>query len=257
VILSHLTNCDPNTPDGALAATVNGNTVNYTIQWYDGSSIQNQIDNDGEFYYNRPAGPYTTTATDVVSACVSDPVVTEILPFTELPELELTTMPTHCEANVGQASFVVLNDVEIKSIEWDIDGQAFNAGGTIATELPKGSFTVIVTTVKECVTSLDFEILPEILVFNGISKNGDGQNDSFEISCIEDFPNNRVKIFNRAGTLVYTARGYNNSDISFNGVSNEGISIMGTELPDGTYFYIIDKGDGSKPRTGYLELLRN
>jgi predicted dehydrogenase len=34
--------------------------------------------------------------------------------------------------------------------------------------------------------------------------------------------------------------------------SNPGIN----SLPDGTYFYIIDKRDGSKPVTGYLELVR-
>jgi large repetitive protein len=34
------------------------------------------------------------------------------------------------------------------------------------------------------------------------------------------------------------------------------VYMAGTLLPVGTYFYIIDKGDGSKPRTGYLELVR-
>jgi hypothetical protein len=30
---------------------------------------------------------------------------------------------------------------------------------------------------------------------------------------------------------------------------------MGTNLPGGTYFYIIDKRDGSKPVAGYLEIV--
>jgi hypothetical protein len=64
-----------------------------------------------------------------------------------------------------------------------------------------------------------------------------------------------VKIFNRAGSLVFEASGYDNEDIYFDGISNRGINILGNDLPDGTYFYIINKGDGSEPKTGYLELL--
>jgi gliding motility-associated-like protein len=252
VVLSHRTNCA--LPNGALQANVNGNTVDYTIQWYDGSSMKNQTDETGEFYSNLDVGPYTTTATDIVSACVSNPIVTEILPMMELPEFEITTIPTNCEVNVGGASIEMLNEVEVTDIVWDIDNT--RQFGPIVEQLPKGTFTVTVTTIDQCVGVQSFDILPEILVYNGISRNGDGQNDIFEISCIQDFPSNTVKVFNRAGTLVYQAKGYNNGDISFNGTSNEGLSLLGRELPDGTYFYIIDKGNGSKPKTGYVELLR-
>jgi hypothetical protein len=30
---------------------------------------------------------------------------------------------------------------------------------------------------------------------------------------------------------------------------------MGNNLPDGTYFYVIDKRNGSKPLAGYLEIV--
>jgi gliding motility-associated-like protein len=81
-------------------------------------------------------------------------------------------------------------------------------------------------------------------------------NDIFNIACIENFPNNNVKIYNRAGTMVYEGEGYNNVDIYFDGKSNRGVSPMGLQLPDGTYFYVIDKRDGSKPLAGYLELVK-
>lgn len=252
VILSHRTNCL--VPDGALTATVNGNVVDYTIQWYNGDDVLATPDNEGEFYRDLDVGPYTTTATDIITKCVSAPVVTEILPFMELPEFDIETSPTFCEQNVGEARYIELNDVVLSSIIWDVAGAQLE--GTIITGLPKGVFTVTATSVQQCVNSKEFEIVPEILVYNGISRNGDGKNDFFEISCIEDFPNNTVKIFNRAGTLVYQTKGYNNADVIFEGTSNEGLSLMGRELPDGTYFYIVDKGDGSVPRTGYLELLR-
>jgi hypothetical protein len=65
-----------------------------------------------------------------------------------------------------------------------------------------------------------------------------------------------VKIFNRSGILVYEIDGYNNADKAFNGIGLDGLYLSGKELPVGTYFYIIDKRDGSKPVAGYLELDR-
>jgi gliding motility-associated-like protein len=100
------------------------------------------------------------------------------------------------------------------------------------------------------------EIPINIFEFNGISANGDGRNDYFEIACITEFPNNNVKIFNRAGQLVFEANHYDNLSTVFKGIGENGLYLMGKELPDGTYFYIIDKGDGSEPIPGFLELIR-
>ena len=252
VVVRHHTNCV--VPDGILSASVSGNTANYLLQWYNGTAVTNLPDQTGEFHRDLEAGFYTTTATDNESGCVSNPVVTEVRPFQENPEFDIATAPTNCEQNIGEASVEILNDVQVSSIEWDLNG-VYEMGARIS-GLPKGEFAVTVTTTQQCSESKTFVIEPEVLVFNGISRNNDGQNDIFEIACIQDFPRNNVKIFNRAGTLVYEANGYDNQDVFFDGVSNRGINLLGTDLPDGTYFYIIDKGNGSKPRTGYLELLR-
>jgi large repetitive protein len=251
-VVSHHTNCI--TPDGILSASVDGNTSSYALKWYNGGNVTNQADETGEFYRGLAAGFYTTTARDNESGCISEPVITEILPFQERPEFDIGTVPTNCEQDVGEASVEILNDVQVASIEWDING-SHQVGGRIS-QLPKGEFTVTITTFQQCAESKTFVIEPHVLVFNGISRNNDGQNEIFEIACIQDFPNNNVKIFNRAGTLVYEADSYDNEDVFFGGVSNRGLSLLGTDLPDGTYFYIIDKRNGSKPQTGYLELLR-
>jgi gliding motility-associated-like protein len=106
-----------------------------------------------------------------------------------------------------------------------------------------------------CSAEKEVTVPTEINAFNGISRNGDSRNNSFKIDCISNFPNNLVKIYNRAGTLVYEAKGYDNNTVVFDGVSNKGLNLMGTNVPDGTYFYVIDKGNGSKPVTGYLEIV--
>jgi gliding motility-associated-like protein len=94
-----------------------------------------------------------------------------------------------------------------------------------------------------------FTVLPpnQIDVPNGFSPNGDGVNDILEIFAIQVFPDNELIIFNRWGSTVFTAKGYNNEwDGTFNG----------EPLPDGTYFYKLDPGDGTEPLTGFIVLYR-
>jgi gliding motility-associated-like protein len=157
------------------------------------------------------------------------------------------------DPGTGLAAIFVTNSVDIESIEWNVNGAIVS--GPVLSGVDAGIYPVTVTTKLGCAVTKDIEIKTDIHPFNGISVNGDGQNDIFFINCIESFPTNVVKIFNRAGTLVYEAEGYDNNGTFFDGKSNRGISIMGTELPGGTYFYIIDKRDGSKPLAGYLEIV--
>jgi hypothetical protein len=253
LVLSDRTNCV--VPDGALTASVKGEVQGYTFRWSNGRTAKATPDYDkSEFFRDLDVGFYTTVAVEDSSGCVSASAVTEIKPAQILPDFDVATKPTNCEQNIGEAKYIPLNDVLISSIVWDIGGMT--QVGSILSELPKGIFKVTATSDRNCVLTKSIQILPEILVFNGVSNNNDGQNEVFEIACIQDFPNNQVKIFNRQGTIVYQAKGYDNRDVAFSGISNEGISLLGTELPAGTYFYIIDKGDGSTPRTGYLELVR-
>ncbi|PWL39046.1 hypothetical protein DKG77_12550 [Flagellimonas aquimarina] len=101
----------------------------------------------------------------------------------------------------------------------------------------------------------DFEI------FNGITPNGDGFNDYFQIVGIENYPNNNLKIFNRWGVLVYQADNYGQGNNLFRGIS-EGRSTMtqDRELPSGTYFYSLTfsaENPGKDSYNGYLYINRD
>ncbi|MDN5216902.1 putative Ig domain-containing protein, partial [Fulvivirgaceae bacterium BMA12] len=90
----------------------------------------------------------------------------------------------------------------------------------------------------------------------GFSPDNDGNNDHWNLTGIQNFPDNEVKIFNRWGNEVYTVKGYNNEEKAWRGQSN-GKYIVGRKMvPDGTYFYVIDLGDGSKPLSGYVIIKR-
>jgi len=84
----------------------------------------------------------------------------------------------------------------------------------------------------------------EVLVYNGISPNGDGLNDELTIMGLRQYPDHVITIFNRQGNLLASFTDYQND---WKGVVN------GSVLPTGTYFYVIELGDGTS-KSGYIQL---
>ncbi|MGO4773546.1 gliding motility-associated C-terminal domain-containing protein, partial [Flavobacterium sp. W22_SRS_FK3] len=127
--------------------------------------------------------------------------------------------------------------------------------------LPNGNYINIATI--EISTPLDVDptnnsasasVEPICLtVYNEFTPNNDGANDLFRIDCIESYPNNELKVFNRYGSLVYSKKHYEND---WDGTANvSGTINRGDMLPTGTYFYVIDIGDG-KIKKGWLSIMR-
>ena len=135
------------------------------------------------------------------------------------------------------------------------------------TDLPAGTYSVMVvshyigsgTALPDDSVSIPNLIVSgstepcQVSIFNGLSPNGDGQNDFFAIDNIEEFPNNRVEIYNRWGQRLAEFKPYDNVNNSWKGTMNG----SGTQAPSGTYFYVIDLGNGTKPIKGWLELTGN
>lgn len=90
------------------------------------------------------------------------------------------------------------------------------------------------------------------------SPNGDGINDYFEILGIEYYENNFITIINRWGNKVYEAKNYgiSTTPVFWDGKSNTGFRLGNEELPSGTYFYILDLGNGEKRIAGSVYLDR-
>ena len=103
--------------------------------------------------------------------------------------------------------------------------------------------------------SAQAEVSPSCLtVYNEFSPNGDGVNEFFKIDCISRYPNNVLQVYNRWGNIVYEKRSYNND---WDGTSTGRATVQqGDLLPVGTYYYVLDLGDGSEPRTDWLYINR-
>ncbi len=82
---------------------------------------------------------------------------------------------------------------------------------------------------------------------NILTPNGDGVNDFWVVANIDAYPNNTVQVFDRAGRILFTKKGYNNT---WDGTVN------GQPLAEGTYYYIIDFGTGKLKQKGFITLIR-
>src|SRR5690606_36930038 len=74
-----------------------------------------------------------------------------------------------------------------------------------------------------------------VRVHKAVSPNGDGINEYLIIEGIKEYPDNRVSIFNRNGTVGWEASGYNIGTVAFRGVVTGGHYV-----PAGTYFYVAE-----------------
>ena len=90
-----------------------------------------------------------------------------------------------------------------------------------------------------------------MFITNGLSPNNDGFNDTFHIECIEEFPGNTIKIYNRYGVQIYENTNYQND---WAGLPNMGTPKTSELLPTGTYYYIIDLNTGDEPIIDWLYL---
>lgn len=100
----------------------------------------------------------------------------------------------------------------------------------------------------------DIDVVGGVVVFNGLSPDGDGINDFMfvkYIDVVEGASQNKVTIFNRWGDLVFDIQNYNNTDRVFTGISNKG-----SELPSGTYYYKLEFTDNLQALTGFITLMR-
>ncbi|MCP4089457.1 MAG: T9SS type B sorting domain-containing protein [Gammaproteobacteria bacterium] len=110
--------------------------------------------------------------------------------------------------------------------------------------------TIVDTPIPEPGPEDTADQLEDCFIPNVITPNGDGYNDKFHIDCLDGASQATLRIYNRWGNEVYFTHSYSND---WNG------SYRGSQLPLGTYYYIIsfDRGDGfAVDKAGHVSILR-
>jgi gliding motility-associated-like protein len=129
--------------------------------------------------------------------------------------------------------------------------------GPVSSVLPQvlKSFVTAVATNTSGVSSsaviVNYEFQPKVYISEAFTPNGDGINDTWVIYQLENFPNTTVRVYNRLGLEVFSAKDYKND---WDGHFNDSISVLPTS---GSYYYQIDYGsNGTIDKQGWLYLRR-
>ncbi|SDZ97662.1 MBG domain-containing protein [Pedobacter hartonius] len=114
------------------------------------------------------------------------------------------------------------------------------------------TYTVTVTNTSGCSAqqSITLNVLEDYKTLdatNILSPNGDGQNDFWMIRNIDLYPNNEVKVFDKAGRILFSQKHYQNTWDA---------TINGSPLSEGTYYYIVDFGAGLGKMKGFITVIR-
>jgi gliding motility-associated-like protein len=107
------------------------------------------------------------------------------------------------------------------------------------------------TTVEGC-TETDTIIITtasNLIIYSGFTPNDDGINDEWDIDYWQYYLNMTVDVYNRWGGLVFSSKGYSD-DKRWDG------TYKGKPVSVGTYWYVINLNDGSKPISGHVTIVR-
>ena len=212
-----------------------------------------------------PSGTYGLAWTLSYASCIDysmDSVAVSVL-FS--PE----TLPDTVDVPFGQTTefIVTLNDnismgpYTLEIVQNPHKGNALHAGNGIIRYTPNVGFVgTDMLVYRICSTDCPDECSESVVVLKVgneddcfvptvFTPNGDGVNDVLIVPCLETdrYPKNKIIIFNEWGAALFVASPYQND---WDG------NVSGDALPVGTYFYIMDFGDGRTPKRTFLILER-
>jgi gliding motility-associated-like protein len=227
---------------GYIMTSVSGGTSPYNYFWSNGSQSAHAI--------NLTAGTYIVTVVDYRGCSRKDTAV-----IIQPDPLNISiSSPEH--NNGYNVSTYLGNDGSIDlGVSGGVSPYTYVWSNAAVTEdlssLSAGVYSVVATDANNCTISasitLDQPVKLEIP--SGFTPNSDGSNDNFVVHGVEENPDNVLTVFNRWGNIVYQKKNYSNQ---WSGTNNRG-----EELPDGTYFVILEVSSKELILKGYVEMKRH
>jgi gliding motility-associated-like protein len=214
-----------------------GQTVDLKATYSSGSVSWSTGDNTPQISVTQ-SGTYKATITSD-AGCTSDASVDVQFfpnPVLNIPDAAVC-VPSHKTVTLTAPAGLV-------SYSWN--GQA--GTNTYVADHPQ-KVTLTVTDANGCQATQDIQIAdecPDVKIPNAFTPNGDGINDTWDISGLEYDQTAFIRVFTRYGQLVYQSRGYG---VPWNG------QAQGKKLPTGAYYYIINAKNGSLTFSGEVTII--
>jgi gliding motility-associated-like protein len=246
-----------------------GGTGSFTYQWKSSpdNSAWTDIAGATQQDYSPPALTATIYYLRTVTSGSYIPVNSSPVQITVYPEVELAQLHDniYIEDNTStNFTISISGGVSPFTVEYTRNGIAqpvidsYSGEAEISTGiLTAGAYTyelVSVTDDNGCqAQSLGDEITITATglisgVPNVFTPNGDGINETWEIPSIQNFPGAVIRIYDRTLKEVIEYKG---ADPEWDGRDSNG-----TPLPSGSYLYIIDLHNNTRPLKGYVSLVK-
>ncbi|OAV43509.1 gliding motility-associated C-terminal domain-containing protein [Lewinella sp. 4G2] len=242
-------------------------SVGSTGRWYGA---------DSDLTFSNPAGP-ATTVTDLIpgenrlvweldnGVCGDRSRDTLLVNFLlpPLPAADVVTVPFQGSSDFNPTA----NDdnpfdavIDFGGLTPDLGNLMGNGDGTYSFVAPanfvgvvEATYLVITEGCEDTPATVRFEIGEDASceIPNIFTPNGDGVNDNFVIPCLlngEAFPRSEVTVYNQWGDEVFRSGQPYRNDWSG--------TFQGGDLPVGTYFYLVNRGDGTQTMTGDVRIER-
>jgi gliding motility-associated-like protein/uncharacterized repeat protein (TIGR01451 family) len=234
------------------------------------------LTNDSEYINPGDEIVFSISVENTGNVNVSDLVIDDIMTDGNGSSIFLTRSPYFVSATNGSSQNLIIpqgvivfnadytvtqSDIYSGFIEniARVSGTALNYNDLIFDQSDNGDDTDGNMSDDPTIIELESDYIPRLEVYELVTPNGDQKNDYLIIRGIEDYPDNKLKIYNRWGVLVFESNGYpgpGNSEI-FTGYSNGRITINKNEkLPSGTYYYVLTFPSNNNPgKTEYMGYL--
>lgn len=240
-------------------------------KWYNHATDIAALTGETNGSYTTPALTETTVyyVTLTINGCESSrtPVTATVVSNGCAPEISAASLATQPEGVIVidlKPLITTTGTLDVSSIKV-VQGPPSGAHTSVEegiltidySGVPFGGLESI--TVEACNTNghcgqqeFTIEVAGDIVVYNGLSPNGDGKNETLILQFIDALPaakTNRVSIYNRWGNEVFSVTDYDNNTRVFTGRSSNG-----GQLPAGTYYYKIHFPLQNRTVTGFLSL---
>jgi len=224
--------------DGSISLLISGGMPPYTVVWTTGDT--------GLVLTDLYPGLYGFTIIDAQDCMIEGNAEVQGPPALDV--LLNVTDESCTDTRDGKIVAMVSGGVPPYALLWST-----GSTDTEIEDLGKGTYGLTVTDASGCEKAIDSiaikTLCTDLVMYEIFTPNGDGVNDTWVVEGIENFPDSQLEIFNRWGERVYLAIGYQND---WNGTT-----ANGSELPAGTYYFILQLNDGTGTiHRGAITLLR-